>query len=103
MSLRETGYGCMDWIKLAEDLDWYGAPVNTARNFAFNKLFRNSWVVAQLAASQQGLKSYLRNFVAPEFALFCILRLNILKFQIRGSQSSTCGQYYLGRPNCTVQ
>jgi hypothetical protein len=57
IDLREAGYSCMDWINLAQDMDWCGAPVNTATFFALNKLFRNSWIVAQLAASQQELGS----------------------------------------------
>jgi hypothetical protein len=29
MNLREIGWGCMDWIDLAQDRDQWRAPVNT--------------------------------------------------------------------------
>jgi hypothetical protein len=32
MDLRETGWGCMDWIHLAQDRNQVRAPVNTAIN-----------------------------------------------------------------------
>jgi hypothetical protein len=33
MDLREIGWGCMDWIDLAEDKDQWMALVNTVMNF----------------------------------------------------------------------
>jgi hypothetical protein len=33
MGLRETGWGNMDWIDLAEDGDQWKALVNTVMNF----------------------------------------------------------------------
>jgi hypothetical protein len=32
MGLREIGFGYVDWIHLAQDRDWWRAPVNTAMN-----------------------------------------------------------------------
>jgi hypothetical protein len=32
---REREWGSMDWINLAEDMDQWGALVNTVRNFWF--------------------------------------------------------------------
>jgi hypothetical protein len=38
MDLRETGYGGMDWINLAQDRDQWMALVNTVMNIGFYKL-----------------------------------------------------------------
>jgi hypothetical protein len=32
MDLRETGWGSLDWIQLAQDRDWWQALVNTVMN-----------------------------------------------------------------------
>jgi hypothetical protein len=32
MDLRETGFGGMDWINLAQDRDWWWAFVNMVMN-----------------------------------------------------------------------
>jgi hypothetical protein len=32
MDLRKIGYGCMDWIELAQDRDQWMALVNTVMN-----------------------------------------------------------------------
>jgi hypothetical protein len=32
MELREIGWGCMDWVDLAEDRDQWRALVNTVLN-----------------------------------------------------------------------
>jgi hypothetical protein len=32
MNLREIGFGCVDWIHLVQDRDWWQALVNMAMN-----------------------------------------------------------------------
>jgi hypothetical protein len=32
MDLREIGWGCVDWIQLAQDRDWWRAVVNPVMN-----------------------------------------------------------------------
>jgi hypothetical protein len=32
MNLRETGWGSVEWIQLAQDRDWWRALVNTVMN-----------------------------------------------------------------------
>jgi hypothetical protein len=34
MDLRETGFGDVDWIHLAQDMDWCQALVNTVMNLS---------------------------------------------------------------------
>jgi hypothetical protein len=55
--LRERGSGSMDWICLAQDRDQWMTLVNTVVNLRFHKIFGNSSVAEQLAASQEGLCS----------------------------------------------
>jgi hypothetical protein len=38
MDLRETGFGDVDWIHLAQDRDRWRALVNTVRTFGFHKM-----------------------------------------------------------------
>jgi hypothetical protein len=38
MDLREIGFGCVDWIHLAQDRDWWRALVNTEMNFGFHEI-----------------------------------------------------------------
>jgi hypothetical protein len=57
MDLRETGWGGMDWIDLAQDRDQRTGPVNTVMNFGFRKILENSCAVEPIAASQEGLSS----------------------------------------------
>jgi hypothetical protein len=33
MDLREIGLGCVDWIRLAQDMDWWRAVVSAVMNF----------------------------------------------------------------------
>jgi hypothetical protein len=42
MNLRETGWGGVDWIDLAQDRDRWRALVNTMMNFGFHKMLGNS-------------------------------------------------------------
>jgi hypothetical protein len=53
MDLRQTGWDGMDWIHLTQDRDQWKVLVN----FGFHKMLGSSWVVAQLAVSQEGLSS----------------------------------------------
>jgi hypothetical protein len=52
MDVREIGWGGMDWIDLVQDGDQWRAWA-----FRFHKMLGNSWVAAQLEASQGGLIS----------------------------------------------
>jgi hypothetical protein len=42
LDLRDTGWGDMNWIHLAEDEDQWRALVNMVITFEFNKLLENS-------------------------------------------------------------
>jgi hypothetical protein len=57
MDLRETGWDDMDCIDLVQDRDQWRALVNTVMNLRFHKMLGSSGVDAQLAASQEGLRS----------------------------------------------
>jgi hypothetical protein len=41
MDFREIGWGCMDWIDLAEERDKWRALVNTVMNRQVPKIFGN--------------------------------------------------------------
>ena len=47
----------MDLIDLAQDRDQQRALVNTIMNLGFHKMLGTSGIVAQLAASEEGLSS----------------------------------------------
>jgi hypothetical protein len=53
-SLRQIGWGGMDWLHLIYDGDhwWTHATIINRR---FHKILRNSSVVERLSASQEGL------------------------------------------------
>jgi hypothetical protein len=55
MDLREIGWGCMDWINLAQDKDQWRALVITVMNLRIPKMLGNCRAAAQLAASKEGL------------------------------------------------
>jgi hypothetical protein len=57
IDLREIGWGCIDWIDLAQDRDECRTLVNTVMNLGFHKMFGISSVAAQMAASQEWLSS----------------------------------------------
>jgi hypothetical protein len=42
MDLREIGWGCMDWIDLAQDRDQWRALVNKEMEFGFHKILGSS-------------------------------------------------------------
>jgi hypothetical protein len=50
-------WGCMDWIDLAQDRDQWRALVKTVTNLRVPWIFGNSWVAAQLAASEEELRA----------------------------------------------
>jgi hypothetical protein len=43
MDLRESGWGSVDWIQLAQDKDWWRVLVNTVMNLRV--LAPQSWLV----------------------------------------------------------
>jgi hypothetical protein len=58
MDLREIRWGGMEWIDLAQDRGQWRALVNMVMKlWVPQKILRNCWVAAQLAASQKGIGS----------------------------------------------
>jgi hypothetical protein len=58
MDLRETRWGGMEWIHLAQDRDnWGGSCEHGNEPSDFHKMSGNSSVAEQLATSQEGLSS----------------------------------------------
>jgi hypothetical protein len=57
MDLRETGWGGVDWIDLAQDRDQWRALVNTVMNLRIPKNFGRFLSSCTLAAFQGGLRS----------------------------------------------
>jgi hypothetical protein len=53
MDLTEIGWGCMDWIDLAQDRDQWRILENKVVNLWFHRMLGNSRVAAQLVASQE--------------------------------------------------
>jgi hypothetical protein len=56
MDLRETGWGGMDWIDLAQDRDQWRALVNMVMNLRVHKMLGDSGIAERLTASK-GLSS----------------------------------------------
>jgi hypothetical protein len=50
MDLRETGWG--DWIQLAQDRDWWQAPMNAVMNL---------WVLAPWSELVTGLRNHMKS------------------------------------------
>jgi hypothetical protein len=57
MDLREIGWDGMGWIDLAQDRDQWRLLWTRWWTVGFHKILGDSWVVAQLAASPEGLSS----------------------------------------------
>jgi hypothetical protein len=57
MNLRNIGWGSMDWIDLAHDMDASRALVNMVLTLGFYKMLENSCLAAELGSSEEGLSS----------------------------------------------
>jgi hypothetical protein len=57
MDLKTRGWGAMDEIGLVQNKYSGGLLWTRQWTFGFHKMLENSWVGAQLAASQEGMSS----------------------------------------------
>ena len=57
MDLQEVGWGCEDWMELAQDRDRWRAIVSTVMNLRFPKMRGISDKLQNQLASQEGLCS----------------------------------------------
>jgi hypothetical protein len=80
MDLREIGWDGMDWIDLPQDRDHWMALLNTVINFWFHKMLGNSWVAAQLAASQglSFMSELCPNLLSEIWHTFLLMKCTLL-------------------------